>query len=435
VCSTGETQLVEQAFKFELDPNQAQRVLLAKSVGCSRYVYNWGLEESQRQYELTGRRPRLSELKTRLAQLKKRDCPWLYEVSAHIGQQALVDLDRAFEGFFKGLKCEGPKKGFPRFKRKGERDSARVYEVTLEERHIRLPNIGRVRLKETRTSRGFEGRILSATLRRRADRWFVSLAVEREREVAEPRPVEKANQIVGVDLGLTAAAVIHDGETTRVVEPRRALRRNLAKLRRLDRQLARRQKGSRNREKAKLRRARLYYKVSCQRHDFLHQLSSSLARIKSVIVVEDLHVKAMARNRSVALSVGDAGMGELRRQLAYKSESYGSTLVVADRFYPSSKLCSGCGVIKDTLTLGQRQYDCDVCGLSLDRDENAAINLRRLGLAGLPEGLREVTPVERKALALAPAEAKPASLKQEATASGNRRSTRRLTRKLVEVTP
>jgi putative transposase len=246
--------------------------------------------------------------------------------------------------------------------------------------------------------------ILSATITRRANRWFVSLAVQREREIALPREATKSTLIVGVDLGLKSASVIHDGAETRVVEPQRALRRNLQRLRRINRQLARKQRGSANREKAKRELARLYYKISCQRRDQLHQLSSSLAKTKSVIVLEDLHVKGMQRNKHLALSVSDAGMGELRRQLAYKSEWYGSTLVVADRFFPSSKLCSGCGTIKDTLALGERVYCCDVCGLSLGRDENAAINLRRLALAQLPEGLGEVTPVERKALTLAPGE-------------------------------
>jgi putative transposase len=187
-----------------------------------------------------------------------------------------------------------------------------------------------------------------------------------------------------------------------VVEPSQALRRNLKRLRRLDRQLARTQRGSRNREKARLRRARLHYRVACQRNDFLHQLSSSLAKAKPVIVLEDLHVKAMARNRSLALSIGAAGLGELRRQLAYKSDWYGSTLIVVDRFFPSTQLCSGCGTLNEQVKgyegLKQRRFDCDACGLSLDRDENAAINLRRaglgeLGIVPLPEGLREVKPV------------------------------------------
>ena len=392
-----------------------------------------GLAESRRQYELTGKRPRLGELKAQLVALKQGECPWLYEVSAHIGQSALKDLNVAFERFFKGLKGDGPKAGYPRFKRKGERDTARLYEVTLEERHLRMPHIGRVRLKETCAERGFEGRVLSATISRRADRWFVSLAVEREREILLPRPVAKPSDAVGLDLGLQNAAVIHDGRETRVVEPQRALRRNLKRLRRLDRQLARKQKGSANREKAKLARARLHYRISCQRQDMLHQLSSSLARTKSVIVLEDLHVRGMQQNKHLALSISDAGLGEPRRQLAYKSEWYGSTLVVADRFYPSSKLCSSCGVIKDTLALSERVFDCDACGVSLDRDENAAINLRRLGLAGLPVDRREVTPAERKALAPVATGAKPASVKQEATADGPRRSTRRSTSKGVLV--
>lgn len=305
--------------------------------------------------------------------------------------------------------------------------------MTLEERHLRLPNIGRVRLKETCRERGFDGRVLAATIRRRADRWFVSLTVEREREIVLPQSPREQSDVVGVDLGLSNAAVIHDGHTTRTIEPQRALRKNLARLRRLDRELARKQKGSANREKAKLQRARLYYRISCQRQDMLHQLSSELARTKRVIVLEDLHARGMQRNKHLALSISDAGMGELRRQLAYKSEWYGSTLVVADRWFPSSKLCSGCGTIKDTLSLDERQYDCDVCGLSLDRDENAAINLRRLGLAELPVDRREVMPVERKALAAVSTAMKPASLKQEATADGVPRSTRRNTPKDVLV--
>jgi putative transposase len=423
--SAATRRVVQQAYRFELDPNQAQRVLLAKSVGASRFVYSWGLEQSQRDYERLGKRPRLGELKSRLVDLKKGECPWLYEVSAHIGQQALVDLDRAFDRFFKGLKGEGPRSGFPRFKKRGERDSARMYEVELSERHIRLPNIGRVRLKETRTKRGFEGRILSATIRRRADRWFVSLCVEREREITDTKPVRRAADVIGVDLGLKSAAVTHDGTEARVIETQQALRRHLKKLRRLNRRLARKQKGSRNRVKAKLELSRLHYRISCLRQDHLHQLTSSLARTKSVIVLEDLHVKGMQRNKHLSLSVGDAGMGELRRQLAYKSEWYGSTLILADRFHPSTQLCSTCGCLNEQMkgleSLKQRAFKCNACGLSLDRDENAALNLRayglhQLGIVPLPEGLREVTPVGEKGSGSTPRRrVKPASLKQEAS--------------------
>jgi len=259
----------------------------------------------------------------------------------------------------------------------------------------------------------------------------VSAAVEREREIVLPGPIKDDVALVGIDLGLKAAAVINDGVRTDFVKSAQPLRANLAKLRRLDRQLARKQKGSRNREKAKLRRARAYYKISCQRSDFLHQLSSSLAKTKSVIVLEDLHIRGMQRNRCLALSIGDAAMGELRRQFIYKSEWYGTRLIFADRFFPSSKTCSGCGMVKEALGLNDRVFACDVCGLSLDRDENAAINLRRfglheLGIDPLPEGLREVTPVgeEGSGLPLMP-QAKPASMKQEATARRARGATRR----------
>jgi putative transposase len=324
----------------------------------------------------------LGELRSRLVGLKQRDCPWLYEVSAHIGQQALVDLDRAFERFFKGSKGEGPKSGLPRFKRKGERDSARMYEVKLEERHVRMPNVGRVRLKQACSERGFQGRVLSATISRRADRWFVALCVEREREIELARPVTRPNDVVGVDLGLRNVAVIHDGTEARAAEVGRALRQKLKKLRRLDRKLARKKKGSRNRERAKLRRARLHYRIGCQRNDFLHQLSTSLAKATPVIVLEDLHVTGIQRNKHLALSIADAGLGRPRRQLEYKSKWYGATLIVADRFYPSTKLCSQCGVLNEGLKglqgLRERTFDCSACRSSLDRDENAALNLAHM---------------------------------------------------------
>jgi putative transposase len=177
---------------------------------------------------MTGTRPRHSELKKQLVQLKRTEAPWLYEVSAHIGQQALVDLERAFERFLKSVTGEVPKAGRPRFKRKGERDSARLYEFRVFERHVQLPNIGRIRLKE-RTMK-LKGRPIAATVTRRADRWFVSLTVERERWIPVPKLVRRPTDVVGVDLGLANAAVIHDGSTTWVIEPQRALRKNLAKL-------------------------------------------------------------------------------------------------------------------------------------------------------------------------------------------------------------
>jgi putative transposase len=377
-----------------------------------------------------GKRPRLGELKSRLTTLKQNECPWLYLVSAHVGQAALKDLNDAFERSFRRSKDGRSPSGFPRFKKRGERDSARLYGVVLDERHVRLPMIGRVRLKETPSERRFHGRILSATIRRRADRWFVSLCVDHEREIVEQRPIRQASDIAGVDLGLRKAAVIHDSQVARVVEPAQALRQQLKKLARLNRRLARKQKGSRNREKARLELARLYYRISCLRKDHLHQLTSSLARTKSVIVLEDLNVSGMRQNRHLALSVVDAGMSELRRQLTYKCEWYGARLIIADRFHPSTQLCSSCGVLNERIKglegLKERTFECSACGFSLDRDENAALNLRayglkELGIVPLPEGLREVTPVrEEGSGSMLRLRAKPASLKQEASGRRSR---------------
>jgi putative transposase len=251
------------------------------------------------------------------------------------------------------------------------------------------------------------------------------LCVEAEREIVEKRAIRKASDIVGVDLGLRNAAVIHDARAARFVEPRQAQQQHLKKLARLNRRLARKQKGSRNRERAKLELARLQYRISCLRQHHLHQLTTSLARAKSVIVLEDLNVKGMQRNTYLASSVGDAGMGELRRQLSYKCDWYGARLIVADRFHPSTQLCSNCGVLNNQVKglkgLKKRTFDCSACGLSLDRDENAALNLHaygldELGIVPLPEGLREVTPVrEEGSGSTLRRRAKPASLKQEAS--------------------
>jgi putative transposase len=357
----------------------------------------------------------------------------------HIGQSALRDLNTAFERFFKGWKGDAPKSGYPRFKKRGERDSASVYEVALEERHIRLPNIGRVRMKETRSKRGFQGRILLATIRRRADRWFVLLCVMREREIIGPRPVKKLTDIVGVDLGEKTAAVIHDSAATRVIEPSQALRRRLKKLRRLNRQLARRQESSHNREKAKLELARLHYKISSSAGSPPPALEPP-GETKSVILLEDLHVRGMQRNKYLALSIGDAGMGELRRQLEYKSDCYGATLIIAHRLHPSTQLRSSCGVRNESVKgfegLKQRTFDCSACGLSLDRDENAGLNLRayglhHLGIVPLPEGLREVRPVgEDGSGPTSRRRVKPASAKQEASVT--RRKPRRATQRREE---
>ena len=236
--------------------------------------------------------------------------------------------------------------------------------------------MGGVRTKEA--TEKFGGRILSATVSREADRWCVSLAVEVERE--DPQPVE--GPVVGVDLGLTSFAVISDG--TRIESPK-PLAQAERRLRHRQRLHSRKQRGSHNRRKSAAGLARLHRRIRCRRADFLHKATTDLAKAQSVIVVEDLFVQGRIRNHSLARSVTDAGWSECRQMLAYKTQWYGSQLVIAPRFYPSTKTCSACGAVKDEMPLGERVFQCAVCGLAIDRDWNAARNLAPLVAGSFPE--------------------------------------------------
>ena len=295
-----------------------------------------------------------------LNRLKKTDFPWMYEVSKCAPQEALRDLDKAFKNFFEG------RANFPKFKKKGIGDSFRLTgTIKVFPKHVQLPRLGKIRVKETAKCKG---RILSATVSREADRWYVSLAVEME--IPDPLPVQGG--LVGIDRGLTHFAVLSTGEK---VEAPKSLAENLKKLRRLSRQLSRRQKGSNNRRKAALRLARLHRKIKNQRKDFLHKLSTRVAKTKPVIVVEDLAVKNMVRNKRLSRNIADAGWREFQRMLAYKTKWYGSRLVVAPKFYPSSRMCSECGYVLPELGLSTRHWVCPECGAIHDRDINAAVNL------------------------------------------------------------
>ncbi len=219
-----------------------------------------------------------------------------------------------------------------------------------------------------------QGRILSATVRREADRWYVSLTVEMERP--DPAPVE--GPAAGIDVGLSHFATIASGGQVRKVEGPKPLNRRLRTLRRRQRKHSRKQKGSKNRKKSAMRLARLHRRIRNIRQDFLHKLSTRLAKTKSVIVVEDLNVSGMLRNRRLARHIADSGWGAFRRMLAYKCAWYGSRLVVANRYYPSSKTCSVCGYVAEQMPLNLREWRCPNCDSHHDRDANAARNLLAL---------------------------------------------------------
>jgi putative transposase len=367
--------LVYKAYQYELDPNNHQRTSFHQHAGVARFVYNWGLEQRISLFNNGQGKDRFTDAMKQhklLNKLKKTQFPWMYKCSKCAPQEALRNLGQAFRNFYRGIKT-GKKIGFPRFKRKGVRDSFRLTGIIrFDGRRIQLPRIGKVRIKERRASY-YRGRILSATVRRRADKWFVSVTVEEELPDAEPI----RGPAVGVDLGVKTLATLSNGKT---FSNPRALGRRLKKLRRLSKSLSRKKQGSRNREKAKLKLVKMYLKTFSIRQDTLRKVTTYLAKNHSKIVVEDLGVSGMMKNRKLARAVADVGWYEFRRQLEYKCEWYGSSLVVASRTFPSSKRCSNCGHKKKELSLSEREYVCEECGVRIERDLNAAMNLVTVSL-------------------------------------------------------
>jgi putative transposase len=365
---------VLRAFKTELDLNNSQKTACARHAGAARWAYNWGLARKVEAYQKGEKTPTAIDLHRELNALKKGELAWMYEVSKCAPQEALRNLDQAYAHFFRRVKEKKAGKqiqaGFPRFKSK--KNSLGSFRLTgaihVFDNAIQLPRLGRLRLKE----RGYlpvDGvKVLSATVSERAGCWFVSVQVEIE--MPEPETAEKP--VAGIDLGIMRLATISDGTG---IENPRSLKRSLRKIRRLQRTVSRRQIGSANRRKALAKLAKAHLRVTNIRKDTLHQATSQLARTKSAVVLEDLNVRGMMKNHHLAQAIGDVGWHEFRRQMSYKGAWYGCEVQVADRFYPSSKRCSRCGNVKAEFDLSERVYECEVCGLIIDRDLNAALNL------------------------------------------------------------
>lgn len=363
--------LIRQAYRYELKPNNKQRTLLAKHAGTARFAYNWGLARRMEEYKETQKSSNAIEQHRELNSLKKTEFSWMYEVSKCAAQEALRDLDKAYQNFFRNIK-NVKKPGFPRFKKKGIHDTFRLTgSIDVFDKTVQLPRIGEVRTKE---KVNVKGRILSVTVSGEAGRWYASFAVEREREISR----NASNAAIGIDLGLETFVTLSDGR--KVSNPRYG-QQCLQLLKRRAKQHSRRQKGSKNRKKSALKLACLHRRIKNQRRDFLHKLTSELAKTKSVIVMEDLEVKGMVRNRHLSKAISDVGWGTFKQLLEYKSLWYGARLVTADKFYPSSRLCSGCGCLNQELKLSNRIYRCCECGLEIDRDLNSALNLLKLATA------------------------------------------------------
>ena len=362
------------AHRIRLEPNHVQATHLGRAAGVARFAYNWALAEWNRQYAAHKADPAFPapsqlSLRRQLNAIKRDQFPWMLEVTKCAPQMAIIALGDAFTNFF------ARRARYPTFRRKGrhERFTLTSDQFAVEGRRIRIPKLGWLRMREALR---FTGRIVSATVSRSAGHWDASITVDTGEDNHLP-PAENQGA-VGVDLGVAALATLSTGE---VVTGPKALRTLLERLRRLSRALARKVKGSRNRGKAKLALARLHARIGNIRRDALHKLSTSLTRRFHTIGLEDLNVRGMLGNRRLARAIADMGWYELRRQATYKAAWRGGRVVVAERWYPSSKLCSCCGHLLDRLDLGTRQWTCPACGAVHDRDVNASVNLEYMAVS------------------------------------------------------
>lgn len=356
---------IQLAHKIELKPNDAQKGYFAKACGISRFTWNWGLAEWKRQYE-DGLKPAGLELKKQFNAIKKELYPWVFEVLRDANSQPFSNLQTAFNRFFKNSSK------YPQFKKKSVNDSFYIAndKFKVEKKKIYIPKLGWVRMWECLN---ISGKILSATISRIADKWFVSIPLKMK---ITPGVCEN-QEAVGVDLGVKKLATISNGEVFEGPKPHNAL---LNRLRRLNKSLSRKVKGSNNWKKAKLKLSRLHMKIGNIRKDALHKLTNHLVCEYDIIGIEDLNVNGMSKNHKLARSILDMGFYEFKRQLEYKALIAGVKIVQADRFYPSSKLCSRCNHKKIDLNLSDRVYRCSNCGSIIDRDLNAAINLKNFAV-------------------------------------------------------
>ena len=382
--------MVLEAVKVALDPSPAQERLLLSHAGAARFAFNAGLARVKEALD-AGAKPEWSFYSLRKWWNANKDALavsddgviWWGENSKEAYSSGLEALAKGLSNWAKSRKGarKGRKVGFPKFKSKDRATPRFAYTtgafglIEGDPKALRLPKVGRVHCMENVTARVGDAKVLRMTVSQRAGRWYASLTVERD-----DKPVTKPPRggAVGVDLGIKTLATLSDGT---VIENPRCLAASERRLKQAQKALSRKTMGSNRRAKARAKVARIHAHVANQRLDAMHKATTWLAGTYSEISVEDLNVAGMARNHHLAKAVSDASFGEFRRQLDYKTARNGAALHVVDRWYPSSKTCSKCGAVKAKLSLSERVFHCDGCGLVMDRDLNAAINIRVAGSA------------------------------------------------------
>ena len=365
--------MIYKAFKYRLYPNKEQQELIAKHIGCSRWIYNYALNKKAKSYQETGKGLSRFDIQKDLPFLKKdENTYWLKEVNSQTLQASLENMDKAFTKFFK------EKKGFPKFKsKKDNHQSFSIPQNTIvdfENEYVNIPKF-KTNIK-CRLHRKFDGIIKTSTISiAPTGKYYISILVELNEELPKKKPISE-KQAIGIDLGIKTFATLSDGIE---IENPKHLKNNIQRLKVLQKRASKKQKGSANRKKANLKVARLHEKIANQRLDFLHKTTTAIAKQYDTVACENLNISGMLRNHKLAQSIADLGLGKFYTLLQYKMAEQGGNYLEIGRFEPSSKMC-GCGAINKNLKLSDREWVCPVCGRINQRDELASRNILKFAL-------------------------------------------------------
>ncbi len=357
-----------KTYKYRIYPTTDQRILLSKHFGAVRFIYNLALEVKKNAYSTYGVNVSRFDLSSQLTELKQ-DCTWLKEVNAQSLQGAIKNLDTAYTNFFKGS-------GFPKFKKRSGHQSFQCPQrVLIKNNKLILPKFQEgIKLAQHRP---LHGTIKTVTISKTpTDKYYASVLVENEENVPVKNPIQYHSS-VGIDLGIKTFATLSDGT---VFENPKYLRKSMDRLKVLQKRASRKVKGSNNRKRANKQVAICHERISNKRQDFLHKITHAITKQYDTIVVEDLNVAGMVRNHKLAQAINDVSWSTFETFLKYKSDWLGKNVVQIDRWYASSKTCSCCGHKKEEMLLSERIFHCTECGLIIDRDLNASINIKNSGV-------------------------------------------------------